>query len=63
MEPSQSEIDHMLELIKEFQQIVKNSLNYRNKTVAEIKAQTARVKEIGAEMKAFKEKYPKCKIH
>ena len=51
----------MMELIKEFEHIMKHA--FETKPDVEAKATTVRVKEIGAEMKAFKEKYPKCKIH
>jgi hypothetical protein len=63
MEPSQAEIDHMLDLVQEFQQILKEIMNGTIKTKEQADEKTKRVKEIGDAIRAFKTRYPKCKIH
>jgi hypothetical protein len=63
MEPSRAEIDHMLDLVQEFQQILKEIMGGTIKTREQSAEKTQRVKEIGDAIRTFKMRYPKCKIH
>jgi hypothetical protein len=62
MPPTRAEIDHISDLAQEFQQILKEIIDGSITTKEEADKRTKRVKEIGIEIKQFKEKYPKCLI-